>query len=69
MRGDTDDDGLLDGLEVSYETDPLRNDTDNDGMDDGDELNYWLSRGFSEDDALSFLLTPDVDNDSVVDGK
>lgn len=35
---DTDDDGFLDGYEISkYKTDPLNPDTDNDGLLDGEE--------------------------------
>ncbi|QZP38004.1 helix-turn-helix transcriptional regulator [Halobaculum magnesiiphilum] len=36
---DTDDDGLVDGLELdTYDTDPLVADTDGDGLDDGTEI-------------------------------
>ncbi len=55
----TDDDGLLDGLEVSYGTDPLRNDTDNDGLTDYEEMNVYGTDP----------LNPDTDGDSVADGK
>ncbi len=36
---DTDDDGLLDGEEIWYNTDPLKEDTDGDGFTDGVEIN------------------------------
>ncbi len=35
---DTDNDGLIDGVEVEYGTDPLDFDTDKDGLKDGDEV-------------------------------
>ncbi|WP_017444946.1 Ig-like domain-containing protein [Gayadomonas joobiniege] len=36
---DTDDDGLLDGLEIELSTDPNDTDSDDDGRSDGDEVN------------------------------
>ena len=55
---DTDDDGLVDGAEVSeYGTDPLMADTDDDGLRDGVEV----SRGTDP-------LVPDTDGDGLTDG-
>ncbi|MEF8821208.1 MAG: hypothetical protein V5A52_02940 [Halovenus sp.] len=42
LDGDTDGDGLGDGLELrEYETDPTTADTDGDGIDDGAEINDY----------------------------
>jgi hypothetical protein len=37
-NADTDDDGVMDGTEVSTGTDPLDADSDHDGLDDGQEM-------------------------------
>lgn len=63
-EADMDGDGLSNLYEFQHNLNLQDNDTDHDGIDDGDELNYWLSRGFSEDKAPSFAITPCVDNDS-----
>ncbi len=39
MAPDTDGDGLADGVEATYGTDPTKADTDGDGINDGDEVN------------------------------
>lgn len=39
LDADTDDDGLLDGVEVSLGSDPLLVDSDGDSLSDGDEVN------------------------------
>lgn len=54
---DTDDDGLLDGAEVSGGTDPKDADTDDDGLTDGEEV----SLGTDPND-------PDSDDDGITDG-
>ncbi|MFX1363187.1 MAG: hypothetical protein ACFE7A_07015, partial [Promethearchaeota archaeon] len=57
LDADTDDDGLLDGYEVSIGTDPLDADTDDDGLLDG----YEVSIGTDPLDA-------DTDDDGLLDG-
>jgi len=79
---DSDDDGLLDGEEVTvHRTDARDPDTDDDGLDDGDEVNvhgtYPLDRD-SDDDGLddgeevnvhgTDPLDPDTDGDGYSDG-
>ncbi len=54
---DTDDDGLLDGAEVSGGTDPKDADSDDDGLTDGEEV----SLGTDPND-------PDSDDDGITDG-
>ena len=39
---DSDQDGLLDGQEITLATDPLDPDTDGDGILDGDEISFGL---------------------------
>ncbi len=55
---DADNDGLLDGEEISLGTDPDDADTDNDGLNDGDEVKL---HGTDPLDA-------DTDNDGLLDG-
>lgn len=55
---DSDGDGLLDGAEVTFKTDPFNPDTDADGLTDGDEVLIWKTDP----------LNPDTDGDSFKDG-
>jgi YVTN family beta-propeller protein len=55
---DRDEDGVLNGVEVSLGTDPANRDSDGDGLVDGDELR----RGTAPTD-------PDTDGDTVGDGR
>ena len=58
LKPDTDDDGLLDGQEVTLnKTNPLAPDTDNDGLTDGDEVLKHKTNP----------LIPDTDGDSLKD--
>lgn len=47
--GDSDDDGILDGVEISIGTNPLLCDTDDDGLTDGLELGITSKTTFTED--------------------
>jgi hypothetical protein len=61
--GDSDGDGLRDGIEVnSYSTNPTNPDTDQDGLDDWEEI-YPGTDGFETDP-----LDPDSDDDLIPDG-
>jgi hypothetical protein len=70
---DTDDDGILDGIEDANqngivdtgETDPCDSDTDGDGIQDGTESGYTLA-DIGEDTDQS-LFQPDYDPDSTTD--
>ncbi len=55
---DTDHDGLTDGEERAYGTDPQNPDTDGDGLTDGDEAHIWHTNP----------LKTDTDGDSYPDG-
>lgn len=55
---DSDGDGLADGLEASYGTDPNKNDTDGDGLLDGEEVLVYRTNP----------LSADTDGDGVEDG-
>lgn len=56
---DTDNDGLLDGVEVNtHQTDPLKADTDGDGLTDTAEINTHLTNP----------INADSDNDRLSDG-
>jgi hypothetical protein len=47
---DTDNDGLLDGAEVTtHQTDPGKNDSDGDGLRDGDEVNVYQTNAAQRD--------------------
>ncbi|MCH2421267.1 MAG: hypothetical protein MK215_04905 [Candidatus Poseidoniia archaeon] len=46
---DDDNDGLTNGEEVLYGTDPNDPDSDNDGLKDGDEVNNWTSNPNKKD--------------------
>ncbi|MEQ8765949.1 MAG: hypothetical protein RL885_18670 [Planctomycetota bacterium] len=59
---DTDGDGLLDGFERFYGTDPLDPDTDADRLSDGEEYNAHQSGSCLDP------LDPDVDGDGLFDG-
>lgn len=78
---DSDDDGLMDGLEVSIGSDPRDNDTDDDGLQDGAEQNIHMSSPLlvdTDDDQLTddeevlvWESNPnlaDTDNDGLLDG-
>ncbi len=42
----------------------------NDGINDGDELHYWnVTRGLPLNESIAYCKNPDVDNDSIPDGK
>ena len=44
--------------------------TDHDGINDGDELQYWnVTRGLPLNESIAYCKNPDVDNDSIPDGK
>jgi len=58
-NGDPDDDGLINGSEFTYNTDPNSSDTDSDGVNDGHEVNV------SGTDPTS----PDTDDDGLSDGE
>jgi MYXO-CTERM domain-containing protein len=63
---DTDDDELLDGLEVDVAgTDPLDDDTDDDGLLDGTED---ADHDGAVDETETSPLDPDTDDDGVQDG-
>lgn len=56
---DTDNDGLLDGEEITtYNTNPLKRDTDDDNLSDGEEIEPYRTDP----------LNPDSDADSLYDG-
>ena len=78
---DSDDDGLLDGVEISIGTDPDNADTDGDGLSDGAEVNIHGTNPLdadTDDDGLSDgaevnvygtnPLDPDTDHDLLSDG-
>ena len=57
-NSDTDNDRLLDGLELNvYKTDPLNPDTDDGGINDGDEVDNGTNPKKPEDDFLGGRLT------------
>jgi hypothetical protein len=58
-NGDPDDDGLINGSEFTYNTDPNSSDTDSDGVNDEHEVNV------SGTDPTS----PDTDDDGLSDGE
>ena len=58
-KWDSDGDGLRDGLEKKFCTDPSNPDTDGDGLSDGDELKPYLGSSY---------ITDPTDNDSDDDG-
>ena len=57
LDADTDDDGLIDGLEAMYGTDPLDANTDDDGWNDFEEVTYGTNP-----------LDDDTDGDGRIDG-
>lgn len=57
LDSDSDDDGLIDGLEYFLGSDLLDNDTDNDNLSDYDEFILGTN-----------LLIPDTENDGLLDG-
>ncbi|HUR26053.1 MAG TPA: hypothetical protein VM327_08595 [Candidatus Thermoplasmatota archaeon] len=64
-NGDVDRDGLTNGAETTYGTDPTKPDSDCDGINDGPELNYW---GGSWNSGGNRLRWADVDGDTLKDG-
>ncbi len=78
-NGDLDHDGLSNLFEYEHNMSINDADSDHDGINDGDELSYWESRlstmhpGWSAEQVLNmsvnYTLNPDVDNDSIPDGK
>jgi hypothetical protein len=64
-NGDTDADGLKNGEETTYGTNPTRRDTDCDGAWDRAELTYW---GGNWNAGGNRLLIADVDGDTIKDG-
>jgi hypothetical protein len=76
---DSDDDGLGDGVEVTFKSDPRNNDTDADGLLDNDEFGLGADPNSNDtdfdglDDLAerefgSGILTPDADGDMLFDG-
>ena len=78
---DSDGDGLLDGVEATLKTDPLKADTDGDGLADGVEVNTTNTDplkadtdgdGLSDSSELNTTKTdplkPDMDGDGLSDG-
>jgi len=82
-HGDKDHDGLDNLWEYENGTMINDNDTDHDGIDDGAEFEYWQSYLYNlwdswvneetgaevNETSLSYCRIPDVDNDSIPDGK
>jgi uncharacterized repeat protein (TIGR01451 family) len=62
---DTDGDGLPDGLETLFGTDPNDADSDDDGVPDGQEPSWNVD---SDGDGLVNALDPDSDDDGLFDG-
>jgi len=57
---DSDNDGLIDGLEFNqYKTDPLKSDSDDDGLSDGEEIKNYTTNP----------IVSDTDNDGINDGE
>ena len=74
---DDDNDGLTNGEEIMYGTDPNDDDTDNDGLLDGDEVNNWTSDpndtdsdgdGLEDGDEVNNWSTHPKNNDTDSDG-
>lgn len=63
---DSDGDGLIDSLEHSFGTDPLKPDTDGDGLTDWEELNWLDYNPLAKD--TDGNGTPDGDEDADGDG-
>ncbi|EKD28696.1 MAG: hypothetical protein ACD_79C00243G0002, partial [uncultured bacterium] len=72
--GDDDNDGLINSLEQTIETNPLDADTDDDAINDGIEKTYWDGRedtnydSDTDNDGLINLLDNDSDGDTLSDG-
>ena len=67
LVADTDEDGLLDGQEISIGISPVKTDTDGDGMNDGWEQRY-SSNGFDPKENNSTDANPNNDLDADPDG-
>jgi MYXO-CTERM domain-containing protein len=63
--GDSDGDGLWDGLETQIGSDPNDADSDDDGLLDGDEVDAQLD---TDSDGAINVLDVDSDNDGLFDG-
>jgi len=69
-EADLDNDGLTNIFEYQHNLSITDKDTDHDGINDGEELKYWNeTRKLDLDTSLSYCRIPDVDNDSIPDGK
>ncbi len=67
---DLDNDGLSNIFEYEHGLSINDTDTDHDGIDDGEELKYWnQTKNLSLSTAIEYCKNPDVDNDSIPDGK
>jgi PKD repeat protein len=71
-QGDPDSDGLINLEEYGYKTHPRNRDTDgdswNDNLWDKEEIEYWLSQGYTPEQAGLNANTWDVDSDKIPDG-
>jgi len=65
---DSDSDGWSDSYELAIETDPTDADSDDDCIWDKEEYDWWIGKGQSSEDALSYIKDKDVDNDLLSDG-
>ena len=79
LQNDINSYGLSNLFEYQHNLYITQADTDHDGIADGEEYHYWQNRLKESypnwDDntinttAISYCLNPDVDNDSIPDGK
>jgi hypothetical protein len=65
LNTDSDFDGIKNGVEEYYETDPNDADSDNDGVLDGEEVFWWQN---SDNHGEINALDSDSDNDGLKDG-
>ncbi|MBK6526653.1 MAG: hypothetical protein IPG07_14575 [Crocinitomicaceae bacterium] len=68
---DTDSDGLTDGAEISFGTNPANPDSDGDGLQDGEEVNTYLTNPLLTDtdgggagDGMEILASTDPNNNA-----